>query len=158
VALFAWESVNRFATLILVEGLFDLAVLWQAGFPNTTCAIGLHLTQLQWQQLASRSERSIYIAFDQDENQAGQQASLLALKATIQLFGRLPSPCCSPNRISAVKNNSFNRTAGQVFVGIGQGLGARRSENPHMHEPALDSSFLSYGKVTREITLKVPPA
>jgi len=34
--LFAWESVSRFSTVILVEGLFDLAVLWQAIFPNTT--------------------------------------------------------------------------------------------------------------------------
>src|SRR5579864_5328732 len=27
--LFGWESVSRFSTVILVEGLFDLAVLWQ---------------------------------------------------------------------------------------------------------------------------------
>ena len=53
--LFAWETVSRFATgarvesafVILVEGLFDLAVLWQAGFRNTTCAIGTHLTPTQ---------------------------------------------------------------------------------------------------------------
>ena len=38
--LFAWGSVSRFSTVILVEGLFDLAALWQAGFRNTTCAIG----------------------------------------------------------------------------------------------------------------------
>jgi len=30
--LFAWESVSSFSAVILVEGLFDLAVLWQAGF------------------------------------------------------------------------------------------------------------------------------
>ena len=41
--LFAWEAVSSFSTVILVEGLFDLAVLWQAGFRNTTCAIGTHL-------------------------------------------------------------------------------------------------------------------
>ena len=29
--------------VILVEGLFNLAVLWQAGFRNTTCAMGSHL-------------------------------------------------------------------------------------------------------------------
>ena len=45
--LFAWESVSRFSTVILVEGLFDLAVLWQAGFRNTTCAIGTQLTPAQ---------------------------------------------------------------------------------------------------------------
>ncbi len=37
---------RRFSTVILVEGLFDLAVLWQAGFRNTTCAIGTQLTPL----------------------------------------------------------------------------------------------------------------
>jgi DNA primase len=75
--LFAWESVGAFSTVILVEGLFDLAVLWQAGFRNTTCAIGTHLTPAQLSQLGDQPGRSIYIAFDQDPNQAGQQASRL---------------------------------------------------------------------------------
>jgi DNA primase len=73
--LFAWESVRRFSAVILVEGLFDLAVLWQAGFRNTTCAIGTQLTPAQWAQLAERPGGSVYIVFDQDENQAGQKAS-----------------------------------------------------------------------------------
>jgi DNA primase len=34
--LFAWESVRHFPTVILVEGLFDLASLWQAGFRHVT--------------------------------------------------------------------------------------------------------------------------
>ena len=79
--LFAWESVRAFPSVILVEGLFDLAVLWQAGFRNTTCAIGTHLTPVQWSQLCEQPGRCVYIAFDQDANQAGQQASqLLAQK------------------------------------------------------------------------------
>jgi DNA primase len=73
--LFAWESVSTFSTVILVEGLFDLAVLWQAGFRNTTCAIGTQLTPAQWAQLTEQPGRSVYIAFDQDDNQAGQKAS-----------------------------------------------------------------------------------
>src|SRR5215471_969919 len=73
--LFAWESVSAFSTVILVEGLFDLAVLWQAGFRNTTCAIGTRLTPAQLSQLAEEPRRSVYIAFDQDDNQAGQQRS-----------------------------------------------------------------------------------
>jgi len=73
--LFAWESVRNCSTVILVEGLFDLAVLWQAGFRNTTCPIGTQLTPAQWTQLADPPGRSVYIAFDQDVNQAGQQAS-----------------------------------------------------------------------------------
>ncbi len=73
--LFAWESVDQYPAVILVEGLFDLAVLWQAGFRNTTCAIGTHLTPLQWHQLSSQRDHRVYIAFDDDENQAGQLAS-----------------------------------------------------------------------------------
>src|SRR5215472_15066513 len=73
--LFAWESVGAFSTVILVEGLFDLAVLWQAGFRNTTCAIGTHLTPTQLDQLGENPGRCVYIAFDQDENQAGQRAA-----------------------------------------------------------------------------------
>ena len=73
--MFAWESVRSFSTVILVEGLFDLAVLWQAGFRNTTCAIGTQLTPAQLAQLSDEPGRSVYIAFDQDENQAGQKAS-----------------------------------------------------------------------------------
>jgi DNA primase len=50
-------------------------VLWQAGFRNTTCAIGTHLTPAQMAQLGGQPDRSVYIAFDHDENQAGQIAS-----------------------------------------------------------------------------------
>jgi DNA primase len=73
--LFAWESVSPCSTVILVEGLFDLAVLWQAGFRNTTSAIGTHLTSTQLDQLCNPTGRLVYITFDQDENQAGQRAS-----------------------------------------------------------------------------------
>jgi len=73
--LFAWETVRHFSTVILVEGLFDLAVLWQVGFRNTTCALGTHLTPSQFQQLCDRPARLVYIVFDQDENQAGQGAA-----------------------------------------------------------------------------------
>jgi DNA primase len=73
--LFAWESVRSFSAVILVEGLFDLAVLWQAGFRNTTSAIGTQLTPAQWAQLTEQPGRSVYITFDQDDNQAGQEAS-----------------------------------------------------------------------------------
>lgn len=73
--LFAWESVRQFRDVILVEGLFDLAVLWQAGFRNTTCAIGTHLTPAQLAQLHENPDRCVHIAFDQDQNQAGQNAA-----------------------------------------------------------------------------------
>jgi DNA primase len=71
--LYAWEAVSIFPSVILVEGLFDLAVLWQAGFVNTTCALGNHLTPAQWRQLCDRPGRQVYLTFDAD--QAGQRAA-----------------------------------------------------------------------------------
>jgi DNA primase len=73
--LFAWQSVRGFPSVILVEGLFDLAVLWQAGFLNTTCGVGTHLSPAQFAQLCDRGEREVLLVFDADANQAGQQAA-----------------------------------------------------------------------------------
>jgi DNA primase len=84
--LFAWESVRGFSSVILVEGLFDLAVLWQAGFRNTTCAFGTHLTPTQFHQISDRPPRQVYLAFDQDNNRAGQHASQ-ALARRLQRAG-----------------------------------------------------------------------
>jgi DNA primase len=84
--LFAWESVRQFSTVILVEGLFDLAVLWQAGFRNTTCAFGTHLTPTQFHQISDPPPRQVYLAFDQDNNRAGQHASQ-ALARRLQRTG-----------------------------------------------------------------------
>lgn len=64
--LFAWSTVRNYSDVILVEGLFDLAVLWQAGFINTTCAFGVHLTDPQLSQLSDRLDRTVFIAFDPD--------------------------------------------------------------------------------------------
>jgi len=71
--LFSWSTVGNHPEVILVEGLFDLAVLWQAGFINATCAFGVHLTQAQFAQLSDRPDRKVFLAFDSDL--AGQQAS-----------------------------------------------------------------------------------
>jgi DNA primase catalytic core len=72
--LFNWESVRHFPAVILVEGLFDLAVLWQAGFRHVTCSLGTHLNPGQFQQLCDRP-RTVYLTFDVDANGSGQQAS-----------------------------------------------------------------------------------
>jgi DNA primase len=64
--LFAWSIVRNYPDVILVEGLFDLAVLWQAGFVNTSCAFGVHLTHEQFAQLSDRPDRTVFIAFDSD--------------------------------------------------------------------------------------------
>ena len=72
--LLAWESVRQFSAVILVEGLFDLAVLWQAGFRHATCSLGTHLNTDQFRQLYDRP-RTVYLTFDVDANGSGQQAS-----------------------------------------------------------------------------------
>jgi len=72
--LYLWEQVQQCPEVILVEGLFDYAVLWQAGFRNVTCSMGNHLNVRQHRQLSDRP-RSVYLAFDADSNGSGQQAA-----------------------------------------------------------------------------------
>jgi DNA primase len=72
--LYCWEQARLYPEVILVEGLFDYAVLWQAGFQNVTCALGTHLNARQLQQLCDRP-RTVYMAFDADPNGSGQQAA-----------------------------------------------------------------------------------
>lgn len=72
--LYAWEGVQQCREVILVEGLFDYAVLWQAGFRHVTCSFGTHLNTFQFQQLCDRP-RTVYLAFDVDANGSGQTAS-----------------------------------------------------------------------------------
>lgn len=72
--LYAWEQVRRCEEIILVEGLFDYAVLWQAGLHNVTCSLGTHLNARQFQQLCD-GPRTVYLAFDSDVNGSGQSAA-----------------------------------------------------------------------------------
>jgi DNA primase catalytic core len=82
--LYAWDQVQQCPEVILVEGLFDYAVLWQAGFRHVTCSLGTHLNACQFQQLCDRP-RTVYLTFDVDANGSGQQASeRLALRLRAQ--------------------------------------------------------------------------
>jgi DNA primase len=72
--LYAWEKVRRAPEVILVEGLFDYAVLRQEGFQNVTCSLGTHLNADQFRQLCD-GLRTVYITFDVDANQSGQLAA-----------------------------------------------------------------------------------
>ena len=72
--LYAWEQVRQCPEVILVEGLFDYAVLWQAGFRHLTCALGTHLNACQFRQLCD-SPRTVYLTFDVDANGSGQHAA-----------------------------------------------------------------------------------
>jgi DNA primase len=73
--LYGWEKVRACAEIILVEGLFDLAVLWQAGFLNVTSSMGIYLNATQIHQLCDGAARVVYLAFDSDRNGSGQQAA-----------------------------------------------------------------------------------
>jgi DNA primase len=72
--LYSWERARQHSEVILVEGLFDYVVLWQAGFQNVTCSMGNHLNGHQYRQLTD-GRRTIYLAFDADTNGSGQQAA-----------------------------------------------------------------------------------
>ena len=82
--LYAWDQARIYPGVILVEGLFDYAALWQAGFHNITCSMGTHLNARQFRQLCDGA-RTVYLAFDADTNGSGQQAAhSLACRLTAQ--------------------------------------------------------------------------
>jgi DNA primase len=72
--LYAWAHARQYPEVILVEGLFDYAALWQAGFHNVTCSMGTQLNAHQFRQLCD-SPRTVYLAFDADTNGSGQHAA-----------------------------------------------------------------------------------
>jgi DNA primase len=72
--LYSWDQARLYPEVILVEGLFDYAVLWQAGFHNVTCSLGTHLNARQFRQLCD-GRRTVYLIFDADSNGSGQQAA-----------------------------------------------------------------------------------
>ena len=72
--LYLWDHARQYPEVILVEGLFDYAALWQAGFHNVTCSLGTNLNARQFRQLGD-GPRTVYMAFDADTNGSGQQAA-----------------------------------------------------------------------------------
>jgi DNA primase len=73
--LYGWEKVRNCRQVVLVEGLFDWATLWQAGFHNVTCSLGTGLNATQLRQLCDGAPRAVYLAFDSDQNGSGQRAA-----------------------------------------------------------------------------------
>ena len=72
--LYSWAQAQSYPEVILVEGLFDYAVLWEAGFHNVTCSLGTHLNARQFRQLCD-APRTVYLTFDADTNGSGQLAA-----------------------------------------------------------------------------------
>ncbi len=60
--------------MIVVEGLFDLASLWQAGLTNSVALLGSHFNERQRAQLCD-GERTVYLCLDADENGSGERAA-----------------------------------------------------------------------------------
>jgi len=87
---YGWEQVQQCPEVILVGGLFRLAVLWQAGFRHVTCSLGTHLNTYQFQQRCDRP-RTILSHFDVDAN--GSATSLTATSRPSPGAGHLHSPC-----------------------------------------------------------------
>jgi DNA primase len=72
--LYSWDQARLYPEVILVEGLFDYAAVWQAGFDNVTCSLGVNLNTRQFRQLCE-GRRTVYLAFDADANGSGQKAA-----------------------------------------------------------------------------------
>jgi DNA primase len=72
--LYSWAQAQSYPEVILVEGLFDYAVLWEAGFRDVTCSLGTHLNARQFRQLCE-GNRTVYLAIDADGSGSGQEAA-----------------------------------------------------------------------------------
>jgi DNA primase len=75
--LYGWARARDCQTVIVVEGLFDLASLWQAGFGNAVALLGSHFNERQRAQLCDGRERTVYLCLDADENGSGERAARL---------------------------------------------------------------------------------
>ena len=103
--LYGWNQAEHSAALIVVEGLFDLASLWQAGFSQAVALLGSHFNGQQQAQLMDGRPRTIYLCLDNDANGSGQSAARL-WRQRLRRDGhrvalvRLPDGC-DPNRFFA---------------------------------------------------------
>lgn len=120
--LYGWNQAKRCQTVIVVEGLFDLASLWQAGFVNAVALLGSHFNGQQQAQLCDGRGRTVYLCLDDDANGSGQRAARLWCQRLSQtglrlLPVQLPDGY-DPNRFfaeggSAAEFSSYLEEAGQ---------------------------------------------
>jgi DNA primase len=72
--LYGWPAAPASSGMIVVEGLFDVAALWQARFHQAVAALGSHLNHRQLSELQSAGQ-PLYLCFDADRNGSGQRAA-----------------------------------------------------------------------------------
>jgi DNA primase len=73
--LYGWKRAQVFRSLIVVEGLLDLAALWQAGFPQSVAVLGSYVSPTQMAQLTAFRGARVYLCFDADSNASGAVAA-----------------------------------------------------------------------------------
>jgi DNA primase len=73
--LYGLSQTIGLAHVLVVEGMFDVAALWQAGFDQAVAALGSHLNKSQLAELGRTEPRLTYICFDSDRNGSGQRAA-----------------------------------------------------------------------------------
>jgi DNA primase len=73
--LYGWTRTMSSSRILVVEGLLDVAALWQAGFAEAITGLGSHLNPAQLSQLCQTPPRVAYICFDADRNGSGQRAA-----------------------------------------------------------------------------------
>ena len=69
------KEVLNAKSLILVESIGDMLSLWQAGVKNTAVTFGLDINNSLLNLFIRMDLDTIYISFNNDENQAGNQAA-----------------------------------------------------------------------------------
>ena len=103
--LYGWKQASSYPELIVVEGLFDLASLWQAGFAHAVALLGCHFNRQQQAQIADGRSRTIYLCLDADANGRGQGSARLWCER-MRRRGQRVAPVrlpdgCDPNRFFA---------------------------------------------------------
>jgi DNA primase len=73
--LYGLERTIGLPQVIVVEGLLDVAALWQSGFDEAVAAMGSHLNNGQLAELCRSGRRLTFICFDADRNGSGQRAA-----------------------------------------------------------------------------------
>ena len=124
--LYAWEQVRRYPEVILVEGLFDYAVLWQAGFHNLTCSLGIHLNARQFQHCATARAPCISASMPIPAAPASRPRSNSPIVSG-HTASSLAASCCPR---ATIPIPSFSR----AVIGTGSSLLWR----PHAHEVLRD--------------------